>query len=98
MKGIIPFTTSGRGPAILRNCIIGALVLMLALKQKSIYMARNSSEIAEMIAGLFIILFSLYDTFVRKEKNLVWGIPTWFFGALILIMGIVFYLYKNSLF
>lgn len=94
MKGITPFGSSGRGPAILRNCLLGAWVLMLAFKQNSIYMARNSSEITEIIAGLFIILFSLYDTYIRKEKNTVWGIPTWFFGGLILIMGIVFYFYN----
>ncbi|KUO76382.1 MAG: hypothetical protein APF77_06700 [Clostridia bacterium BRH_c25] len=97
MKRVTPFSSSGRGPAILRNCILGAFVLMLAFKQKSIYMARNSSGITEIIAGLFIILFSLYDSFIRKEKNTVWGIPTWFIGGLILIMGTVSILSDRAL-
>ena len=95
MSRIIPYGSLGRGPAILRNCLIGAWVLVLAFKQKSIFMARNSSEIIEITAGLFIICFSLYYTYIKKEKNTVWGIPTWIFGVLILCTGMVFYLYKN---
>jgi hypothetical protein len=95
VKGIIPYSSLGRGPAILRNCLIGAWILVLAFKQKSIFMAKNSSEITEIITGLFIIGFSLYYTYIKKEKNTVWGIPTWIFGVLILCTGIVFYLYKN---
>ncbi len=98
LKGITPFGSLGRGPAILRNCLLGAWVLMLAFKSKSVYTARNSSEITEIISGLSIILFSLYYSFIKKEKNTVWGIPIWFLGGLILIIGMAFYFYKNSLF
>lgn len=86
-----------RGIATLRNCLLVAWILVLAFKQNSEYMARNSSEIIEVIAGLLIILYSLYDIYIRKERNEVWGKPTWIYGGLILITGIVFYTYKNSL-
>lgn len=98
MKGITPLRSSGRGFATLRNCLFGVWVLVFAFKQNSIYLARNSSEIIEIIAGFLIILFSLYDIYIKKEENTVWGISTWILGGLILIMGTVFYLCKNSLF
>ncbi|MEA4846196.1 MAG: hypothetical protein VB106_03065 [Clostridiaceae bacterium] len=97
MKRITPFISSGRGPAILRNCIVLALLFMFILKEFSANVIRNSGEIVEIVAGLFIILFSMYDTFIRKEKNTVWGIPTWVYGGAIFILGAVFYLYNNSL-
>jgi len=97
MKGITPFNSSGRGPAILRNCLLGVWVLMFAFKRSTTFMARNSGEITEIVAGLLIIFFSLYDTYVRREKNDVWGIPTWLLGGLILTIGILFYFYKNPL-
>ncbi|HYE80969.1 MAG TPA: hypothetical protein VEG39_02250 [Clostridia bacterium] len=94
---LIPFSSSGRGPAILINCFLGAWIFMLAFKQNSIFLARNSSEITEIVTGILIILFSLYDSYKKKEKNTVWEIPTWLIGSLILIIGIAFYLYNNSL-
>jgi hypothetical protein len=95
MKGISLFVSSGRGPAILRNCLLGAWILVLTFKQNSVYTARNSNEITEIIAGLTVIFFSLYDTYTRKEKNLVWGIPTWLFGGMLLVIGMIFLFYKN---
>jgi len=93
VKGDNSFVSSGRGPAILRNCLLGAWIFVF--KQRSIFTARNSSEITEIIAGLSIIFFSLYYTYIRKEKNKVWGIPTWFFGGSFLLIGMVFLFYKN---
>ena len=97
MKRVTPFISSGRGPVILRNCIVAALFFMVIFKSISAHMVKNSGEIVEMVAGLFIILFSLYDTFIRKEKNTVWGIPTWVYGGAILAIGVVFFLNNNSL-
>lgn len=97
MKVFTPFISSGKGPKILRNCFFGTWAFVLIFKQSSVYTARNSSELTEMISGLSIILFSLYYTFSKKEKNTVWGIPTWVFGGLLLIIGTVFYLNKNGL-
>jgi hypothetical protein len=96
VKGITSFVSSGKGPAILRNCLLGTWILLLSFKHKSVYSSRNSSEIADIIAGLSIILFSLYYSVIRKEKNTVWGIPTWFIGGLLLSIGMVFLFYKNS--
>lgn len=70
---------------------------MFAFKQSTTFMARNSGEITEIVVGLLIIFFSLYDAYTRRKKNTVWGIPTWLLGGLILTIGIVFYLYKNPL-
>lgn len=80
MKGIIPFNSLGRGPAMLINCVLGTFALMLVFRNLSAFLTQNSSAITEIIAGLSIILFSLYDTFIRKEKNTIWGIPAWLFA------------------
>jgi len=93
LSRIIPYSSSGRGPAILRNCLFGVWLLVFAFKQNSIYIASYSSEIILTVAGLFTIAFSLYDTYVRKEKNTVWGISTWILGVLLIGIGVIFYFF-----
>lgn len=80
------YVSLGKGPQILRYSGLFALALAILLP-KVRYI--NKLVIFLGVFGLLTSFFSYYYSNIKKEKNTLFGVSTWVYGIILLILALI---------